>query len=45
MNGVRHSTSSAYHPRSNGEAERFIRTFKTSMKKGKGGHGEMSSFY
>lgn len=33
-NGIRHTTSSAYHP--NGEAERFIKTFKSAMKKEKG---------
>jgi len=32
LNGIRHSTSSVYHPRSNGEAERFIQTFKDAMK-------------
>jgi len=32
LNGVRHTTSAVYHPRSNGEAERFIQTFKEAMK-------------
>ena len=33
QNGVKHVTSSPYHPRTNGLAERFVRSFKTAMKK------------
>lgn len=34
-NGVRHIRCTPYHPSSNGEAERFVRTFKEAMKAGK----------
>lgn len=33
-NGVKHVRRSAYHPSSNGFTERFVRTFKQSMKAG-----------
>lgn len=33
-NGVKHIRTSPYHPSSNGEAERFVQTFKRALKAG-----------
>jgi hypothetical protein len=32
MNGIRHTTSAPWHPRTNGLVERFVQTFKQAMK-------------
>ena len=31
-NGIHHKMSAPYHPSTNGEAEQFVQTFKSSMR-------------
>ena len=39
VNGIRHIKSAPYHPASNGEAERFVQTFKRSLQAGRKENG------
>ena len=40
-NGVHHMRGAPYYPATNGEAERFVQTFKQSLKRGREDDGTM----
>ena len=40
-NGIKHIKSSPYHPSTNGEAERFVQTFKHALKVGRSDKGSL----
>ena len=40
-NGIKHIKSSHYHPSTNGEAERFVQTFKHALKMGRSDKGSL----
>ncbi|XP_062713126.1 uncharacterized protein K02A2.6-like [Aedes albopictus] len=42
-NGVEHVTTAPFHPQSNGQAERFVDTFKRAVKKVQDGEGSIKT--